>query len=101
MWHELRDEPEDLKANPAASVPVGDAPPDQNLGGLPIRDSDHFALTNEAPTTAHPEPLAMEAHEPVPRAGSRDGRVRRQAKRRSTELKRGERWKRRLPEVCR
>jgi hypothetical protein len=47
------------------------------------------------------EAAPMEAGEPVLLARASRGRVRRRAARCRDRLKRGERWKRRLPEVCR
>jgi hypothetical protein len=96
LLHDLSHETEGFASSPAVSAPATDAQPDRTIGPVSLGEPDGDELTRLTSQEAAP----MEAGEPVLLARASRGRGRGTARWRD-RLKRGERWKRRLPEVCR
>jgi hypothetical protein len=96
LLHESSHETEGFVSSPAVSAPV-DAQPNRTMEPVSLGEPDGDELTRLTSQEAAP----MEAGEPVLLARASRGRVRVRTGRWRDRLKRGERWKRRLPEVCR
>ena len=97
MLDELRTDTDGLDGN-IASAPSAEAQPDRIVGPVPFRhpEGDDLAPLNGSPATTPQETVGSALRQRPPQ-----GRVRGRGPRWLDRLKRGERWKRRLPEVCR
>jgi hypothetical protein len=98
VFEQLRPETEGRDDSIASVPPIG-AHPDRTVGPVPFGHSegDDLAPLSGSPATASQETVSVETAESALRPRPPHGRVRGRLDR----LKRGERWKRRLPEACR